>query len=884
MGARRLLPLCLFVLLLSVCTSLEAQGPAFRQLIRDGQRLSSVGNLRSASAKYNAAMDAAANDQELAEALVAHAIAQRSLHRDDQAESDLRRAVALPEAGVFRRPAMFQLASLLEEQHRLDEALKLYREVAARLRDRPGEAGEVLLAAARLLVDGGEMQRAREVLGEIRVDALAPQLRTELAGLQLEVYIGSGDLEAAKAAIEGSGAQAAQLAQLYVRLARVLLSRNRLDEAVQAAQAAVQADPGSQSAWRTQYDIAAAQGTMDRLRSEAEAALKADPQNDLLFQRLASYAEWDSDPDQALAIFGRLLELRPNDANLLERAGALAAQAGRAQEAIEFYEAALKLQPNDSGLCYMLAGAYAKAGKRAEAVEMLRKGTQFRPGDLDSARRLGMLLVRNAMYDEAVKVYEDARKLTGDPNALAYEMAEALAPVRPEDALREYVRVASASIDEADTVAPDAVKLAHDADLLPKLAELTEAALHEAKAPGVALLLALVRAAQGDASAGVKQAVELGLSPDDLMLIAEALEAQGHRDAAAQAYAAVAENPDTPPGLRLELGVRAAEAQIAAGQREEARTALQAALEGASGPQPLTDRASFLLADLDLAAGRNLQHAGETFARVAQRSAEPDLSRKAIWRVADVVFAQGDYDQAERLYAQLAAQPPELEVPPPPAPPGFGAGGRGLPVPVFALFDEQPQADPRTTPAYAASQIAECAFRKGDLDRAKALFAEVAEKYPDSVYANDAVERRLLIATHFSNPRPATEAYLSALTEALGDDWEAAIEKLRGITDAGLTEPLADDAALLIGSILETHGKLAEAADEYRALPQRFPGSLLIPEALLNAARLARSLGDDAQAKEDLGAILQNSPSAPMAKTAALWLDDLEQGRPWPTP
>jgi tetratricopeptide (TPR) repeat protein len=882
MGVRTLLALTLLV---ASCAAGVAQdaAPTFRQLIRDGQRLSSVGNLRGASAKYAAAIEAAVNDQELAEALTAHALAQRNLDREDQAETDLRRAVALPGAGVFRRPAMFQLASLLEQQDRLDEAIRLYRDVAAELRGSPAEAADALLAAARLLAENDRLREAGEVLAGLKPEALPPHLRPEAASLRLEVYIGSGDLEAAKAAIAEAGVEAQQRASLCVRLARVLLDRERPDEALKACETAIEADPSNPAAWRTQYEIAATKGTAAQLIADLEAKLAADPTNELLFQRLASYAESDENPDRASAIFHKLLALRPDDVNLLERAGSLAAQAGRNEEALRYYEAALKAQPDDPGLCQMLGEVQAKLGRRAEAVALFKRSAGFRPGNADSARRLGMVLVRSGLYDEATQVYREARDLLHDPNALAYELAEALAPGSPAEALAEYVRAASVSIDDAGIVAPQAVKLARETDLLPKLAELTEAALQQAPGPGPALLLTLTQAAQGQASAALRRAVELGLSPQNLLLIAEALEVEGNRDAAGEAYAAVAEHPDASPGLRLELAARVAEGRIAAGHQEEARALLQSALGAGDGPPELVDRASFMLADLDLTAGQNLPQAKETFARLAQRAAQPDLARKARWRLADVAFSQGDFAEAERLYRDLAATP-ALEVALPPAPPGFSLLPNRPSVAALILGDAASASDPRTTPAYAASQTAECAFRQGNLDRAKALFAEVTEKYPDSVYANDAVERRLFISTHFTNPRPATEAYLSALTQSRTDQWEAALQQLRGIADAGLTEPLSDDAALLAASILEAHGRLAEAAAAYRALPDTFPGSLLAPEALLNAARLARASGDDAQAKEDLGKLLQNSPTAPMAKIAALWLDDLEHGRPWPTP
>jgi TolA-binding protein len=197
------------------------------------------------------------------------------------------------------------------------------------------------------------------------------------------------------------------------------------------------------------------------------------------------------------------------------------------------------------------------------------------------------------------------------------------------------------------------------------------------------------------------------------------------------------------------------------------------------------------------------------------------------------------------------------------------------------MSEEVEASDPRQTPAYAALQVAECALRRGEFDRAKALFSGVAERFPESLQANDAVERRLFLATHFAEPRPVAEAYLRALNAGGAEQREAALAQLHEIAAMGATEPLSDDAALLAASLLEASGRTGEAAAAYRALPEAFPDSLLAPETLLHAARLARSLGETAQAEEDLRTLLRNHPASPMAKVAALWLDDLQQGRPW---
>lgn len=845
------------------------------------RRLHSTGNLRAASAKYNAAVDEATTDEERAEALIAHANILRGLDRDDQAEEELRRAVALEAAPPhLRRAAMAQLASLLEEYDRAEEAIELYRHLAEATAGSPDQSAEALLSAAQLLSDAQRYAEVRETLGRLPQDGLTRHQRVQAATLLIDALIALGDSDAARSAIERVGLAEGDAAPVRIRLARVLLEQGHLEDAEVECKAAMAADPANQFAWRTRYDIAERRGTIEELKADLARQLEADPNDRPAIERLALLAEWTNDAEQALAVYRKLVELHPDDAAILERAGSLAVAAGKSREALDLYEAALHLDPDDLGLYYVMGDVYAKAGDKAAAIEAWKKGTSFDPASVQAAQRLGSLLAQRGLYDEALAIYQTCRERRAEPTLLAAEMAQALtALLRPAEALTEYVTAASASLDDAELVAADAVKLAGEADLTDELVSRAGTGLKTTGAPGLALLLVMAEARNGHAEEAVGEVVGAGLGLDDLMTIGESLEVEGMRDAAARLYATVASSQPASPGLRLEMGLRAAEMDARAGRRQQAAALLREVTATQAGPEQLRDRALLLLADLDLSSGRDIEQTREIFASLAEGSVLPGVAEKAHWRLADCAFAAGDLAQAAALYGQLAERRPTQDIALPPAPFGLDFPIQRLPLPHMIL--EMPSVDPRMTPAYARSQIAECAFRSGDLDRAKALFAEVAEKYPQSIYANDAVERRAFIATHFPQLRPATETYLQALTKGSGDDWEGSLGLLDGIAATGATESLADDAALLAARLVDVHGRSAEAAERFRAIPEDYPTSLLAPEALLNAARIARSLADEEQAKEDLDALLQNFPDGPMAKTAAMWLDDLRDGRPW---
>ncbi len=873
--------LCVFLAALCVLALPAEDEPTFRQLMSQARRFHSTGNLRAASAKYNAATEAATTDEERAEALIAHANTLRSLDRDDQAEEQLTRAVALEGVSAhLRRAAMFQLASLLEEYDRIDEAIELYTRLAEAIAGSPDLSAEALLSAAQLLSDAERYHEARAILGKLPEVGLALHQRMQAANLLIDALIQLGEIGAARSAVGGAGLPESDTAHLHVRLARALLERGRADEAAEACEAAMEADPANQLAWRTRYEIAARQGTVEELKADFTRQLEADPDDTLAIERLASLAEWANDAQHALAVYRKLVGLHPDDPAILERAGSLAVAAGENREALDLYEAALRLDPDDMGLHYVIGDVYAKTGDTAAAIKAWKKGTSFKPGDAQAAQRLGNLLAQRGLYAEALEIYETCRKRRAEPTLLAAEMAQALtALLRPAEALTEYVAAASTSLDDAELVASEAVKLAQEAELTDELVSRASAGLRTTGAPGLALLLVMAEARNGRAEGAVGEVVGAGLGLDELMTIGEFLEVEGMRDSAATIYAAVAGSETASPGLRLEMGLRAARMDAAAGRREGAAKLLREVTATGAGPDELRDRALLLLADLDLSSGRGIEQAREVFASLAAGSVLPRVAEEARWRLADCAFAAGDLEQAAALYEGLAQELPTEDVLLPPPPPEILLPMQRLALP-HMIVEMQPT-DPRMTPAYARSQIAECAFRSGALERSKALFAQVAEEYPQSIYANDAVERRAFIATHFAQPRPATESYLRALTMGAGDDWERSLGLLDEIAAMGETEGLADDAAMLAATLLDVHGRHTEAARYFRALPEDHPTSLLAPEALLNAARIAWSLADEGQAKEDLEAILQNFPDAPMAKTAGLWLDDLRHDRPW---
>ncbi len=93
-------------------------------------------------------------------------------------------------------------------------------------------------------------------------------------------------------------------------------------------------------------------------------------------------------------------------------------------------------------------------------------------------------------------------------------------------------------------------------------------------------------------------------------------------------------------------------------------------------------------------------------------------------------------------------------------------------------------------------------------------------------------------------------------------------------------EPLADDALVALAELRAEQGELRSAADTYLSVPERFPESLLSPEALLRAAALLRDRLDDLPAAAAaLRSVVESYPDSAAAHEARAQLELLPPTR-----
>ncbi len=560
--------------------------------------------------------------------------------------------------------------------------------------------GAVLSQLGRLEPALAAYQRAGRLAGPA---ALSPQIE------QARILAGLGRQDEAeaiyRAAIQASQdpTTAALLtgdpAQAYTGLARLLLNQDRLDEALEIADRALAAQPGSATVQILAGDLSRFQGRRAEALAAYRQALELVPGNvvahtrvgDLLLEagnladaQSAFEAALAGDPAHVPALLGlaRTLsrsaaagadpalagQLTPQQQASLSRAlelvdaalavqpdAPLAAQSIRADvlyaqgeidAAAEAYQAVLLAEPDDATAIDGLARTLLAAGNVDEAIARYQAAAE---AAATATVRNRWLMAAAATYrslgrtDEAEQAY--LAMIEQDPanNAARQALGDLYqAGERLDEAIEQYRLAAQAAPNDAQA----AFRLGRT---LLRVGRVDEAAAIAqsllANSPSAYqsyLLAARVAQAQGDAPAalaGLRQAQSL--APTDsaaLTLIGDSYLSAGRLDDAASAYgAAVALEPRNANAL-VGLG----RVYSARNRTADAETSLRRAL--AAAPANLAAQAA--LGRLLLGAGRPAEAIPLLEAAVAQRPDHPT----AVQDLADAYLADGRIDEGLAIY------------------------------------------------------------------------------------------------------------------------------------------------------------------------------------------------------------------------------------------
>jgi len=231
---------------------------------------------------------------------------------------------------------------------------------------------------------------------------------------------------------------ATTLARVHAEEARYFLGRRGpgdVDRAMNAAQAAVAADPGYAAAWAGLASVHAIRASLqdndpdiehERMRGAAEQALRLDPREPQALVRLASYQFDRGQPGAARELMAKAAKIAPEDPLLLAVQAGIAAFNGRIDEAVRLEQRAVRRSPLNAvergnlGHYLYASGHFAEAREQFQAVIDLTATQDGNPVAQGAAMGI-------ARIDVAAGRPEDARRIVDDlPQGVEREYCLAL--------------------------------------------------------------------------------------------------------------------------------------------------------------------------------------------------------------------------------------------------------------------------------------------------------------------------------------------------------------------------------------------------------------------------------------------------------------------------
>jgi tetratricopeptide (TPR) repeat protein/SAM-dependent methyltransferase len=275
-------------------------------------------------------------------------------------------------------------------------------------------------------LESGDYQRARAWLqawlGEHPRDAEAHARLAHVLLLEKQV-------EAANIAIVQAMAIAPALPVVLRNYARLLLTQENPEAALQAAQSSYQSDPQNPESWLVMAAALSANNLSEQVLPLIERALQARPEYAEAYASRAMLRLRNNDATGALADAEKALTLKPHLTQLWNLIGALRHQLNNLPGAIEALQKVLEYEPDNIGNMVNLGELLRQNGQIDAAIVLLRDAVTRDPENAGAWTNLGTALQEATRNDEAKCAYVRALEI----NPQSAEIANNLGALEKEN-------------------------------------------------------------------------------------------------------------------------------------------------------------------------------------------------------------------------------------------------------------------------------------------------------------------------------------------------------------------------------------------------------------------------------------------------------------------
>src|SRR5881409_2858780 len=258
---------------------------------------------------------------------------------------------------------------------------------------------------------------------------------------------------------------------IFSEMAESYLRNNRLREAVDAAQKAIQADQDNIEAHKLLTTVylqvigrANAQQppsaeTINNAIHEFEEIIRIDPTERQSFLMLGRLYQIKGERDRAADIYKKFLGIEPGSEEGVTALAKLHMDAGNDKEAVELLENFVKQRPDSDSAFQTLGEAYSDMQEYAKAAEAYKRAGELDPDNVEIKKALAQALFLANDFDNAAKKYEDLVKT---------EPEDGVARLRLGQIYRQQMKydLARQNLEKASQAFPDSIEIQFNLVLL----------------------------------------------------------------------------------------------------------------------------------------------------------------------------------------------------------------------------------------------------------------------------------------------------------------------------------------------------------------------------------------------------------------------------------
>ena len=313
------------------------------------------------------------------------------------------------------------------------------------------EEMDALRQVAELRAAAGQLE---EAVPPLRRLLLLPTRDPGLLSLATRVFLGTANFAEAFRHAQQSLALAPDDMGTRVRMVEAQYRMGETEKAEQAALAALKEHPG-------QLEMLVQLGTMQVERGPGHKgygqalaqALKLKPDYPPALYLQGRKAQLEGDFKDAETAFAKVVKSDPENAKARGQLGIAQYQLGKAREAEKSFRAALAGNPLDYNTWYNLGelllnhangetSSEAVRRFRAEAMECYLKAIELNPGHAQARYRVGVLLIGNGQFKEAIRHLETALRLDSRHVPTLVQLSLAYENLKQPERARAYLNKA----------------------------------------------------------------------------------------------------------------------------------------------------------------------------------------------------------------------------------------------------------------------------------------------------------------------------------------------------------------------------------------------------------------------------------------------------------